>query len=53
MGEQLGMGGILTELRRIQIGEYSLENLNLDQKGYFYPKDGEPLEIKYTIIDFE
>lgn len=53
LGEQLKMGGILTELRRIKIGDYSLESLNLDQKGYFYPKDGEPLEIKYTIIDFE
>ncbi|MCR5411525.1 MAG: hypothetical protein K6E76_00615 [Patescibacteria group bacterium] len=39
LGEQLGVGGILTKLRRIRIGAYDLRALSLDKKGYFYPKE--------------
>ena len=45
------MGGILTKLRRIRIGTYDLRALSLDKKGYFYPKEWEPLEINYTILE--
>ena len=51
LGEQLGVGGILTKLRRIRIGSYDLRALSLDKKGYFYPKEWEPLEINYTILE--
>jgi|WetSurMetagenome_2_1015567.scaffolds.fasta_scaffold369847_2 tRNA pseudouridine55 synthase len=39
LGEKLGVGGYLKELRRIRIGEYNLDNLDL--------KIG---EIKYSVI---
>jgi len=48
--EQLGLGGILTELRRIRVWEYDLEKTNLDKSATFFRKEWDNVDFKYWII---
>ncbi|HKL43735.1 MAG TPA: hypothetical protein VJ892_00470 [Candidatus Absconditabacterales bacterium] len=54
LGQQFGTGGILTELRRISIGDYDLDKITLDKQGtFFIKKDGKDegeIEFKYGEI---
>ena len=48
--EQLWLGGILTELRRIKVWEYDLKKINLDKSAIFFRKEWDDVEFKYGII---
>jgi len=50
LGEQFGLGGILTELRRIRVWEYDLNKINLDKSATFFHKEWENVDFKYWII---
>ena len=50
LGEQLWLGGILTELRRIRIWEYNLAKTNLDKEWIFYKKEWWEVSFQYWII---
>ena len=48
--EQFWLGGILTELRRLRIWEYNLDEANLDKSATFFRKGWEDINFKYWII---
>ena len=48
--EQIWVGGILTMLRRIRIGEYELSKINLDKEWTFFKKEWDNESFKYWII---
>jgi len=50
LGEQLWLGWILTELRRIKVWEYDLNKINLDKTATFFRKEEEDIKFKYGII---
>ena len=50
LGEQLWLGGILTELRRIRVWDYDLNKTNLDKSATFFRNEWDDIEFKYCII---
>ena len=48
--EQFWLGGILSELRRIRVGKYDLNEINLDKSAIFFRKEWEDIAFKYGII---
>ena len=48
--EQFWLGGILTMLRRIRIGEYELSKINLDNEGTFFRKEWDNVSFNYGIV---
>ena len=48
--EQLWIWGILTELRRIEIWNYSLDTINLDKTWTFFKKEWNDIGFKYWIV---
>ena len=48
--EQFWLGWILTMLRRIRVGEYKLDEMNLDKSWTFFRKEWGDLSFKYWII---
>ncbi|MCK9467096.1 MAG: hypothetical protein M0P94_02100 [Candidatus Absconditabacterales bacterium] len=50
LGKEIGTGGILTKLRRISIGKYNLDEIELDKKGVFFIKNGGEIDFKYGIL---
>jgi tRNA pseudouridine55 synthase len=50
LGEQLWLGGILTELRRTRVWEYELSKIDLNKEWIFFRKEGHDISFKYWII---
>lgn len=48
--EQLWLGGILTELRRIRVWDYDLNKINLDKTTTFFRKEWNDINFKYWIL---
>ena len=48
--EQFWLGGILTMLRRIRIGECELSKINLDNEGTFFRKEWDNVSFNYGIV---
>lgn len=48
--EQFWLGWILTMLRRIRVGEYKLDEMNLDKSWTFFRKEWGDISFKYWII---
>ena len=44
------LGWILTMLRRIRVGEYKLDEINLDKEWTFFRKEWEDISFKYWIV---
>ena len=49
--QQFWLGWILTMLRRIRVGEYKLDEINLDKIWTFFRKEGDDISFKYWIIE--
>jgi tRNA U55 pseudouridine synthase TruB len=50
LGQEFGLWGILTSLRRISLGEWSLESLNFDQEISYHLRGTEGM-LRWEMIE--